>query len=101
MDVNICKIQKSTTFIHFIPKIFRISPSKTVQIYTFAIVTMHICMATVACVYHILLISRFALFFFSHPSVPLFANRDSKEEEHKPPTIINSAPPNKIGRAHV
>ena len=36
----------------------------------------------------------FCAFFLSCPSIPLFANRDSKEEEHKPPTIINSAPPN-------
>ena len=34
------------------------------------------------------------LFFLSHHSVPLFPNRDNKEEEDKPLTIINSAPPN-------
>ena len=49
---------------------------------------------TLARVYYILLISHFAPFFLFHPSFPLFANRDSKEEEYKPPTIINSAPPN-------
>ena len=63
--VNIYKIQKTTTFTHFTPKIFHISLSKVVQIYTFATVTVHICMATVARVYHILLISRFAPFFLS------------------------------------
>ena len=63
--VNIYKIQKTTTFTHFTPKIFHISLSKVVQIYTFATVTVHICTATVARVYHILLISRFAPFFLS------------------------------------
>ena len=61
--VNLCKIQKVTNFTHFTPKIFHISPSKVVQIYTFATVTMHRCMVTVARVYHILLISCFAPFF--------------------------------------
>ena len=45
---NLCKIQKATTFTHFTSKIFHISPSKVVQIYTFATVIMHICMVTVA-----------------------------------------------------
>ena len=60
--INLCKIQKATTFTHFTSKIFHISPFKVVQIYTFATVTMHICMVTVARVYHILLISCFAHF---------------------------------------
>ena len=63
--VNIYKIQKTTTFTYFTPKIFHISLSKVAQIYTFATVTVHICTTTVARVYHILLISHFAPFFFS------------------------------------
>ena len=38
VDVNICKIQKATNFTHFTPKIFHISPSKTVHI-----LYLHIC----------------------------------------------------------
>ena len=63
--VNLYKIQKATIFTHFTPKIFHISPSKVVQIYTFATVTVHICMATIARLYHILLILRFVPFFLS------------------------------------
>ena len=43
VEVNICKIckiQKTTNFTHFISKIFHISPSKNVHIYTFIIVTV-------------------------------------------------------------
>ena len=65
LDVNICKIQKATNFTHFTPKIFHISPSKTVYIYTFAIVTMHIYMVTIAVYPIILLISHSAPFFLS------------------------------------
>ena len=65
VDVNICKIQKATNFTHFTPKIFHISPSKTVYIYTFTIVTMHIYMVTIAVYPIILLISHFAPFFLS------------------------------------
>ena len=61
--VNLYKIQKATTFTHFIPKIFHISSSKVVQIYIFATITVHIYRAIVARLYHILLISRFAPFF--------------------------------------
>ena len=52
MNIKLCKIQKATNFTHFIPKIFHINPSKTMNIYTFA--TVYII---------ILLISHFAPFF--------------------------------------
>ena len=65
MDVNICKIQKATNFTYFIPKIFHISPSKTVHIYTFATVTVHIYTVIVTVYPIILLISHFAPFFLS------------------------------------
>ena len=68
MDVNICKIQKTTNFTHFTPKIFHISLFKTVHIYTFATVTVR---TVIVAVYPIiLLISHFAPFFsLSSPSV--------------------------------
>ena len=65
MDVKLCKIQKATNFTHFVQKIFHISLSKTMYIYTFAIVTMHIYTVTVAVYTIILLISHFAPFFLS------------------------------------
>ena len=63
MNVNIYKIQKVTNFTHFTQKIIHISPSKTVNIYTFAIVTVHICTVTVDVYLIILLISHSHIFF--------------------------------------
>ena len=63
VDVKLCKIQKPTNFTHFVPKIFYISLFKTVYIYKFATVTMHICTVTVNVYPIILLISHSHLFF--------------------------------------
>ena len=63
MDVKLFKIQKATNFKHFSPKIFHISPFKTMYIYTFATVTVHIYTVIVAVYPIILLISHFAPFF--------------------------------------
>ena len=65
VDVNIYKIQKVTNFTYFTPKIFPISPSKTVHIYTFATVTVHIYTVIVVVYSIILLISHFTPFFLS------------------------------------
>ena len=65
VDVKLCKIQKTTNFTHFALKIFHISLFKTVYIYTFATVTMHICVVTVNVYPIILLISCSLLFFLS------------------------------------
>ena len=65
VNVNIYKIQKAINFTYFTPKIFHINPSKTVHIYTFATVTVHIYTVTVAMYSIILLIFHFAPFFLS------------------------------------
>ena len=65
VDVKLCKTQKTTNFTHFVLKIFHISLFKTVYIYTFATVTMHICTVTVNVYPIILLISCLLLFFLS------------------------------------
>jgi len=65
MDVKLCKIQKTTNFTHFALKIFHINLSKTVYIYTCAIVTVHICTVTIVVYPIILLISHFTPFFLS------------------------------------
>ena len=65
VDINICKIQKITNFTHFTPKIFYISPSKIVYIYTFATIIVHIYTITVTVHTIILLISQFPTFFLS------------------------------------
>ena len=76
VEVNICKIckiQKTTNFTHFISKIFHTSPSKNVHIYTFIIVTTHICTVTVACVYRYFINFTFCAFFslpFPHRLFP-------------------------------
>ena len=57
--VNLCKIEKGSLFTHFGSKNIHISWDKIVHLCTIAIVTMHICTATVAFAYHIL------VFFFS------------------------------------
>ena len=70
MDVNICKIQKATNFTHFTPKIFHISPSKTVHI-----LYLHICYSNRAyihgyysCVsYYFINFSFHSLFSLSSP----------------------------------
>ena len=80
MEVKLCKMQKPTNFTHFAPKIFHISLSKTMYIYTFATVTVHMCMVIVDVYLIILLISRSHLFFspfsmhneLSHFSSPYF-----------------------------
>ena len=57
--VNLCKIEKGSLFTHFGSKNIHISWGKIVHLCTIATVTMHICTATVAFAYHIL------VFFFS------------------------------------
>ena len=60
--VNLCKIEKCSLFTHFGSKNTHISWDKFVHLCTIATVTVHICMATVAFAYHILV-----FFFLSHP----------------------------------
>ena len=75
-------------FAQFSSKTAHTNGCSNVYICTLAIVTVQICTVTVA------MHNNNLLFFLSHHSVPLFPNRDNKEEEDKPLTIINSAPPN-------
>ena len=58
-----CIIEKEINFTHLSHKTFHISPSKTVYIYIFAIVTVHIYTITIAMHTIILLISQFRTFF--------------------------------------
>ena len=69
MDVKLCKIQKTINFTYFAPKIFHINPFKTVYIYTFATLTVHIYTITIVVYTIILLISHFTPFFFSFSSL--------------------------------
>ena len=70
--VNLCKIEKGSLFTHFGSKNIHISWGKIVHLCTIATVTMHICTATVAFAYHIL------VFFFSlSPSLLLSIHSDS------------------------
>ena len=57
--VNLCKIEKGSLFTYFGSKNTHISWGKIVQLCIIATVTVHICTATVAFAYHIL------VFFFS------------------------------------
>ena len=68
MDVNICKIQKAINFTYFTPKIFHISPSKIVHIYTFTTVIMHIYTVTIIVSYYFINFSFHSLFSHSSPS---------------------------------
>ena len=58
-----CIIEKEMNFTHLSHKTSHINPYKTVYIYTFATVTMHICTVIVAMHTIILLISQFRTFF--------------------------------------
>ena len=62
--VNLCKIEKGSLFTHFDSKNTH-SWGKIVHLCTIATVAVHICTATVACAYHIL------LFFSLSPSLLL------------------------------
>ena len=93
--VKLCKMQKSTNFTHFAPKIFYISLSKTVYIYTFTAVTVHIVIVDVYLI--ILLISHSHLFFslfsvhnklsdFSSPHLlfpQIHTNTSTQTNQHK------------------
>ena len=74
-DVNPYIIQKDTNFTHFVSKMLYISASKSVHIYTFAKVTMHICTVTVALYFIFLIIFSltsqviFSLFFVNSLSL--------------------------------
>ena len=66
--VNLCKIKKCSLFTHFGSKNTHISWGKIVHLCTIATVTVHICTATVAFAYHILVF--FSLLPFLLLSIP-------------------------------
>jgi len=113
VDVNIYKIQKTTNFTHFTPKIFHISLFKTVHIYTFATVIVRT--VTIAMYPIILLISHFAPFFslsspsakpthtsslphyfllpLIHTNTPTQTNQHKNAQNQNPPSLTVSGEP--------
>ena len=97
IHTSFSKIQKVSKFAQFSFKTTHISGCKNVHIYTFATLTMQLCMVTVALYNN----NLFFFFFFSLtiqvPSLSQWPQQLSKEEEDKYPTT-NSAQPNHYHR---